>query len=186
MKRVVALLIALPAAGCSSTDSALKPSPDRPAIVTQCPRYTALKPSPDRSAVIYAIPQAQAFAMARQAIRTSASSYADYVSIDEHVGHLRGYNVLAENLIAHRFRQQLYVMPVAGAAASGQEIDGFRFEIGSRGPWVLRGSPLQGAVQDCLLASTLEAALDATGSAAIVTHLRTRPFVEGGAKASLR
>ena len=176
MKRNAAFLIALSVAGCSTQHRALYAASDRAEVVAACPQYSPLKPSADRPAVIYAIPQAQAFAMARQAIRSAASGYADYVSIDEHVGHLRGYNVLAENLIARRFRQQLYVIPVAGAAASGQEIDGFRFEIGNRGPWVLWGSPFQEAVQDCVLASTLEAALDATGTAATVTNLHGRPW----------
>lgn len=177
MKPVAALLIALSVAGCSTHHSALYAASDRPEIVAACPHYSPLKPRPDRPAVIYTIPQAQAFAMARQAIRSAASGYADSVSIDEHIGHLRGYNVLAENLIAYRFREQLYVIPVAGATAGGQEIDGFRFEIGTRGLWVLMGgSPFQGAVQDCLLASTLEAALDATGTAVTVTNLRGRPW----------
>jgi hypothetical protein len=114
MKRAARFLIALLVAGCST-------------------QHSALNPSPGSSAVIYAIPQSQAFAIARGAILSAARHCgADDVHIDEisRGDGLRGYEADYDSWF-YRFHipRSLYVVPAAGTAASGQRIDGFRFEI---------------------------------------------------------
>jgi hypothetical protein len=75
------------------------------------------------------------------------------------------------------FTQNLYVIPVAGIGAGGQEIDGFRFLITGAGPDVGYAF-LRGAGQDSSLAKTLNAALDSTGATSLVTNVRIRPYAE--------
>jgi hypothetical protein len=76
--------------------------------------------------------------------------------------------------------RHLYVVPTAGIAASGQQIDGFRFEItfyygGGRAVY----PRLPGGGCEKTLISALHAALEATGTATSVTSLETRPHGEG-------
>jgi hypothetical protein len=153
-----------------------------------------LEPSPDTPAVIYAIPQSQALAIAREAIRSAAGRCgvaADEVRIGDvrlrggGIGRsVRGYWA-TYRLDDTRFYllRQLYILPAAGTAGSGQQIDGFRFEITN---WIRSGSAAgPGAAwgADCekALASSLQTALDATGTATTVTSLRLRPHGEGRA-----
>jgi hypothetical protein len=75
------------------------------------------------------------------------------------------------------FTQNLYVIPVAGVGAGGQEIDGFRFLITGAGP-VAGYAFLRGAEQDSSLAKTLNAALDSTGTTSLVTNVWIRPYAE--------
>jgi hypothetical protein len=162
MKRAARLLIALLVAGCST-------------------QHSALNPNPDNSAVIYAIPQSQAFAIARGAIQSAALRCgADDVHIDKisRGDGLRGYEADYDSLFYSFFvTQRLYVVQAAGIAVSGQQIDGFRFEIP---PLVLqRGGAFPGGECKKILISALDTALEATGTATSVTSLETRPFGEG-------
>jgi hypothetical protein len=153
------------------------------------PQQTALAPSPETPAVIYAIPQAQAFAMARQAIQSAAAGCdTAEVNISEASrgggigGSIRGYEAVYRGE-TRRFmlRRWLYVIPAAGITASGQPVDGFRFEITYdllKNPGSIAGP---GAACEKVLAGTLQTALDATGTAATVTGLRLRPYGEGRA-----
>jgi hypothetical protein len=77
----------------------------------------------------------------------------------------------------HTFTQNLYVIPVAGVGAGGQEINGFRFLITGAGP-VVGYAFVRAAAQDTSLAKTLNAALDSTGTTSLVTNLRIRPYDE--------
>jgi hypothetical protein len=166
MKRAARLLIALLVAGCST-------------------QHSALNPSPDSSAVIYAIPQSQAFAIARGAIQSAALRCgADYVHIDKisRGDGLRGYQAEYRSWFYRFFiPRRLYVVPAAGIAASGEQIDGFRFEITY---YYYRGlrdvNPrLPGGGCEKTLISALLAASEATGTATSVTSLETRPYGEG-------
>lgn len=154
MKHGAALLIALSAAGCSTQHPSLKQSPDRPAV-------------------IYAVPQSKAFAVARASVMSAAERCgADGVHIDLASGPLQGYSVLYSS-VHYRFVYALHldVIPAAGTGDSGQAVDGFRFGIStSYWPLIVRGP--EGQACDKSLASTLQAALDATGTATLVTNLR--------------
>ena len=166
MKRAARFLIALIIAGCSTQHSALKPSPDGPEV-------------------IYAIPQSQAFAIARGAILSAAPRCgADDVHIDKisRGDGLRGYEADYRSSF-YRFYvpRRLYVVPAAGIAASGQHIDGFRFEITYYYYRGLRAvnTRLPGGGCEQTLTSGLVAALQATGTATSVTSLQTRRYGEG-------
>lgn len=171
MKRAVRLFIALSVAGCATQHSALEPSPDRPAV-------------------IYAIPQSQAFAIARDAILSAAPRCgADGVQIDEisRGDGIRGYEADYDSVFYRFFiLRRLYVIPTAGIAASGQQIDGFRFEIiyyPFRG-WRPMYNRLPGGGCEKILASALLAALDATATATSVTSSAIRPYGEAPGRSS--
>jgi hypothetical protein len=163
MKRAARFLIALLVAGCSTQHAALNPSPDGPEV-------------------IYAIPQSQAFAIAHGAILSAAPRCgADDVHIDKisRGDGLRGYEAGYDSWF-YRFYipRRLYVVPAAGIAASGQQIDGFRFEITYYYYRGLRAvnARLPGGGCEKTLISALLAALQATGTATSVTSLETRPY----------
>jgi hypothetical protein len=172
---LIAGLVSCVMAGCESANSALKPSPDGPEV-------------------IYAVPQSQAFAIAREAILSSASPCgADGVQIKEisRGDGMRGYEADYEGLFYRFFiLRNLYVIPTAGIGASGQQIDGFRFEMsyfsyrGWRRGWMPVQNRLPGGGCEKTLASALLAALGATGTATSVTSLETRPYGEGRGRSS--
>lgn len=157
------LLVPLLVAGCATPHSAPKPNPDSPEI-------------------IYAIPQSQAFAIARGAILSAAQRCgATDVHIDKISGGdgLRGYEADYDSLFyGFYIPRRLYVVPAAGIAASGQQIEGFRFEINRRLPAVYPRSSGGGGCDETLI-SALLAALETTGTATSVTSLETRPYGEG-------
>jgi hypothetical protein len=166
MKRAARFLTVLLVAGCSTQHSALNPNPDSPAV-------------------IYAIPQSQAFAIARGAIQSAAPLCgADYLHIDK-IGRgdgLRGYEADYTSWFYGSFiPRRLWVVPTAGIEASGQQIDGFRFEITYYYYRGLRAvNPrLPGGGCEKSLISALHTALEATGTATSVTSLETRPYGEG-------
>ncbi len=156
--------------------------------------HSALKPNRDSPEVIYAIPQAQAFAIAREAIVSAAPSCgADGVQIREisRGDGMRGYEADYEGVFYRFFiLRNLYVIPTAGIGASGQQIDGFRFEISyypARG-WMRGWMPVQtrlpGGGCEKTLTGALLAALGATGTATSVTSLAMRPYGEGRDRSS--
>jgi len=163
MKHAARFLIALMVAGCSTQHSALNPNPD----------------SPD---VIYAIPQSQAFSIAHAAILSAASRCgADEVHIDKisRGDGLRGYQAEYRGWFYRFFiPRRLYVVPTAGIAASGEQIDGFRFEITYYYYRGLRAvnTRLPGGGCEKALLGELHAALEATGTATSVTSSATRPY----------
>jgi hypothetical protein len=166
MKRAAGFLITVLVAGCST-------------------QHPAVKPSPESSAVIYAIPQSQAFAIARGAILSAAPRCgASDVHIDKisRGDGIRGYEADYRSWF-YRFYipRRLYVVPTAGTAASGQPIDGFRFEITYyyfRGLRAVNVRLPGGGCEQTLIGDLL-AALQATGTATSVTSLQTRPYGEG-------
>ena len=167
MKRAARFLIALLVTGCATADLAPKPSPD----------------SHDSPEIIYAIPQSQAFAIARGAILSSARRCgADDVHIDKISGGdgREGYEADYDSFFYHfNIPRRLWVVPADGIGASGQQIDGFRFEISYY--WALRAENIRlpgGGCQKTLI-SALHTALEATGTATMVTSLETRPYAEG-------
>jgi hypothetical protein len=168
---IVSLVLLIAVAGCSTHHSALKPSPDTPAV-------------------IYAIPQSQAFAIAREAVLSATTRCgAESVHIDEISrggeiwiqGYEAGYRSSFYRFLVVR---HLYIIPTTGIAGSGQQIDGFRFEITydlfrHPEPWtVFRGQ--RGGCEKTLV-NALQTALDATGTTTTVTNLRVRPYGEGRA-----
>ncbi len=166
MKRAAALLIALSLAGCSTNHSAHRPSLDSPKI-------------------LYVVSQSEAFAMAHQAMESAPRRYTlgeyqvtaihDRDAMDDR---LIGYRLVYHGWSHfHSFTQNLYVVPVTGVAAGGQEINGFRFLITAAGPKVGYAF-VRAAAQDSSLANSLTAALDTTGTTTIVTNLRVRPYDE--------
>ena len=171
MKRAASFLIALIVAGCATPHSGLNPSPDSPAV-------------------IYAIPQSQAFTIAHKAIVSAAPRCgADYLHIDEisRGDGLRGYEADYRSWF-YRFYipRRLWVVPTAGIEASGQEIDGFRFEITY---YYYRGLGaenirLPGGGCEKTLISALHTALESTGTATSVTNSETRPYGEGRDRSS--
>ncbi len=171
MKRAAKLLVALLVVGCSTQHSAVKPSPDNPEV-------------------IYAMPQSQAFAIARGAILSSAPRCgADDVHIDEisRGGGVQGYEADYESWFNRFWMQRhLWIVPTAGIAASGQQTDGFRFEITYRYSKGLRGvyPRLPGGGCERTLIGALHAALEATGTATSVTSLAARPYGEGRDRSS--
>lgn len=75
--------------------------------------------------------------------------------------------------------RRLWVVPAAGTGASGQQIDGFRFELSYY--WALKAENIRlpgGGCQQTLI-SALHTALEATGTATTVTSLESRPYGEG-------
>lgn len=78
------------------------------------------------------------------------------------------------------------ILSSAGIAASGQQIDGFRFEITYRYFRGLRAvyPRLPGGGCEKTLIGALHAALEATGTATSVTSLETRPYGEGRDRSS--
>jgi hypothetical protein len=166
MKRAARLLIALSVTGCATPNLAPKPSPDAPEV-------------------IYAIPQSQAFAIALGAIRSAALRCgADRLHIEKisRGDGFRGYEADYSSWI-YRFYipRRLYVVPAAGIGASGEQIDGFRFEMTYYYYRGLRAMNvrLPGGGCEQTLNSGLLAALQATRTAASVTSLETRPYSEG-------
>jgi hypothetical protein len=147
----VSAALVMAVAGCSTPRSALKPLPDTPAVV-------------------YAIPPSQAFAIARKAIVSAASSCgAESVHVDEisRGDGDRGYEANYRSwLYRSSLVRRLYVIRTSGITQGGQPIDGFRFEITydlyahREAPWPQRC--------ELSLARTLQTALDATGTGAIV------------------
>jgi hypothetical protein len=171
MRRAARILIALIVAGCSTQHSALKPSPDGPEV-------------------IYAIPQSQAFAIAHKAILSAAPRCgADYLHIDKisRGDGLRGYEADYRSWF-YRFYipRRLWVVPTAGIEASGQQIDGFRFEITYYYYRGLRAENIRlpGGGCEKTLISALHTALEATGTAASVTSLEARSYGEGRDRSS--
>jgi len=171
MKRAARFLIALLVAGCSAQHSALKPNPDGPEV-------------------IYAIPQSQAFTIAHKAILSAAPRCgADYLHVDKisRGDGLRGYEADYRSWF-YRFYipRRLWVVPTAGIAESGQQIDGFRFEITYYYYRGLRAENIRlpGGGCEKTLISALHAALEATGTATSVTSLETRTYGEGRDKSS--
>jgi hypothetical protein len=166
MKNTASFLIALSVAGCSTNHSALKPSLDSPKI-------------------IYAVSQSEAFAMAQQAMesaprRDTLGEYQVTAIHDRDAMHDRliGYRLVYHGWSHfHSFTQNLYVVPVTGVAAGGQEIDGFRFLITAAGPKVGYAF-VRGAAQDGSLVKAMNAALDSTGTATLVTNLHRRAYDE--------
>jgi hypothetical protein len=166
MKRAARRLMALLVAGCATPHLAAKPSSGGPEV-------------------IYAIPQSQAFAIALGAIRSAALRCgADYLHIDKisRGDGLRGYEADYSSWF-YRFYipRRLYVVPAAGIGASGQLIDGFRFEITYYYFQGLRAVNLRLPGGGCeeTLTSELLAALQATGTATSVISLETRPYDAG-------
>ena len=163
MKRAARLLIVLIFAGCSTQHSALIPSPDSPEV-------------------IYAIPQSQAFAIARGAIQSAAVRCgADEVHVEKisRGDGLRGYQAEYRGWFYRFFiPRRLYVVPTAGIGASGEQIDGFRFEITYYYYQGLRAvnTRLPGGGCEKALTTELLAALQATGTATSVTSLARRPY----------
>ena len=165
MKRPAALLVALSLAGCS-THSALKPSLDSPKI-------------------IYAVSQAEAFAMAHQAMESAPRRY----TLGEYqVSAIHDRDAMHDRLIGYRlvyhgwshfhsFAQNLYVIPVAGVGEGGQDINGFRYLLTADGP-IVGYAFVRGAAQDRSLVEALNAALESTGTTTLVTSLRRRPYDE--------
>ena len=117
--------------------------------------------------------------MAHQAMASAPrNSMGGEYRIDAIHGQLQGYELIyhGRSYLSH-FEQRLYVIPVAGVGAGGQEINGFRFHIA--GPWSGVGYDfIRAAGQDSSLTRILKAALDSTGSTALVTNLQLRPYVE--------
>lgn len=167
VRHTAGLLIALAAAGCSTSHSARQPGLDSPKI-------------------IYALSQSQAFAMAHQALESAPRRYTlgEYqVSAiherDAAHDRLIGYRLVYHGWYhLHSFAQNLYVIPVAGIGAGGREIDGFRFLLTADGP-IVGYAFVRGAAQDRSLVDTLNAALDSTGTTTPVTSLHRRPFDDG-------
>jgi hypothetical protein len=166
MKRAASFLIGLVVAGCATPNLAPKPSSDGPEV-------------------IYAIPQSQAFAIARGAIQSAAQRCgADYLHVDKisRGDGLRGYEADYGSWF-YRFYipRRLYVVPAAGIAANGQQIDGFRFELAYYYYRGLRAVNIRlpgGGCEETLIGALL-AGLEATGSATSVTSIETRPYGEG-------
>jgi hypothetical protein len=100
---------------------------------------------------------------------------------------IRGYEADYDSWF-YRFYipRRLYVVPAAGIAASGQQIDGFRFEINYYYYRGLRAvnTRLPGGGCENTLISALLASLEATGTATPVTSLETRPYGEGRDRSS--
>lgn len=166
MKRTAAILIAVLVSGCATPNLAPKRSPNVPEV-------------------IYAIPQSQAFAIARGAISSAALRCgADYLHVDKisRGDGVRGYEAGYSSWI-YRFYipRRLYVVPIVGIAANGQQIEGFRFEVTYYYYRGLRAVNIRlpGAGCEQTLNSGLLAALQATGSATSVTSLETRPYDAG-------
>ncbi len=164
MKRAM-FLMALIVSGCATPNVAPKPSPDSPEV-------------------IYAIPESQAFAIARGAIQSAALRCgADLVHVDKisRGGGIRGYEADYSSWI-YRFYipRRLWVVPAAGIGASGQQIDGFRFEMSYYYYRGLRAMNvrLPGGGCEQTLISALLTTLQATGTATSVTNLETRPYGE--------
>jgi hypothetical protein len=156
--------------------------------------HAALKSNPNGPEIIYAIPQSQAFAIAREAILSAAPSCgADGVQIKEirRGDGIRGYEADYDSLFYRFFIQRhLYVIPTAGSGASGQQIDGFRFEITYFGylGWMRGWMPLQtrlpGGGCEKTLAGALLASLSATRTATSVTSVEIRPYGEDRGRSS--
>ena len=166
MKSAATFLIALVVTGCATPNLAPKRSADGPEV-------------------IYAIPQSQAFAIALGAIQSAASRCgADRVHIEKisRGGGIRGYEAEYSSWI-YRFYipRRLWVVPAAGLGASGEQVDGFRFEITYYYYRGLRAVNLRlpGGGCEKTLISGLLAALQATGTATSVTSVENRPYSEG-------
>jgi len=166
MKCTAGFLMALSIAGCSTNRLAPRADVDSPKV-------------------IYAVSQSEAFAMAQQALASApryytAGEYQIDSLHDRDATHdqLIGYRLVYRGWSAfHSFTQNLYVIPVAGVGAGGQEISGFRFLISAAGPKVGYAF-VRASAQDRSLANTLNAALDSTGTTTPVTNLRRRPYDE--------
>jgi hypothetical protein len=120
--------------------------------------HSALKRSPCSSAVIYAIPQSEALALVREATLAVETRY--------------GVSDLAIVEYPPAF-PHVYFIPIAGTAASGQKVTGFRFEV-----WPVARCVRPPCVRPFV--DALQAALDATGTATTVTNFQVRPHGEGG------
>jgi hypothetical protein len=133
------------------------------------------------------MPQSEALATAREAIQSAAAQCGEeHVHIEgiSRAG-IRGYQASYGSWwdipdIWHDFgvQRRLYVIPITGTAESGQQIDGFLFEIIYPTMNMVKG--VWGGCKKTL-DSTLQTALDATGKATAVTSTRLRPYGKGRA-----
>jgi hypothetical protein len=95
---------------------------------------------------------------------------------------VRGYEAGYNSWFYHFYiPRRLYVVPAVGIAASGRQIEGFRFEMTYYYYRGLRAvnTRLPGGGCEKILINGLLAALEATGTATTVTSLETRPYGEG-------
>jgi hypothetical protein len=156
-------------------------------LLTGCATpHSTVNANPDSRGFIYAIPQSEAFTIAREAILSAAPSCgADGVQIKKITrgDGIRGYEAAYGSVFYHFFVQRhLYVVPATGIGASGQPVDGFRFEItyfgylGSMRGWVPVQTGLPGGGCEKTLIEALGASLGKTATATSVTTLKTRPY----------
>jgi hypothetical protein len=120
--------------------------------------HSALKRSSYSSAVIYVIPQSEAWTLVREVSLAVETRY--------------GVNDLA--IVEHPPAfPHVYLIPIAGTAASGQQVTGFRFEV-----WPVARCVRPPCVRPFV--DALQAALDATGTATTVTNFQSAPMARVG------
>lgn len=149
---VAAALMALVAAGCTAST-------------------TLVRRDQGEGQVIYRISEEKAFTVALDA-------YADLLPkqrVDDIVDGLRrGYNA-KQRFALIWYSHRVLVIPAVGTDASGSEVHGYWFDISGSG-----SMPIPGSIKSNELLTRILEALDATGTATVVTNLREDRYETDG------
>ena len=150
---VAAALMALVAAGCTAST-------------------TLVRRDQGEGQVIYRISEEEAFTIVLDAYAVLLPKQ----SVDDIVDGLRrGYNADQRFARLNWYSHRVLVIPAVGTDASGSEVHGYWFDISGRG-----SMPIIGSIKSTELLTRILEALDATGTATVVTNLRQGRYETDG------
>lgn len=148
---VAAMLMALVAAGCTAST-------------------TLARRDQGEGHVIYRVSEEKAFTIALDAYAVLLPKQ----SVDDVVGPRRGYTA-NRRFALHWYSHQILVIPAVGTDASGSEVHGYWFDISGSG-----SMPIRDSIKSKEFLKRILEALDATGTATVVTNLREGRYETDG------
>jgi hypothetical protein len=137
--------------------------------LTACSTHNTTLISRDKGQVIYRLSEEQAFTMVIDAYAWTLPKQ----SLDDITGPRRGYESTWRWGL-DTYSQKTLVVPAVGTDAHGGEVRGYYFEVSGS------GSSGSGRSKNIDLFRRLQAALDASGTAVVVTNLREGSYETDG------
>ena len=132
---------------------------------------TLARPDHGEGQVIYRISEAQAFTIVLDAYAALLPKQ----SMDDIVeGGRRGYNA-DQRFALDWYHHRVLVVPALGTDANGTEVRGYWFEFSGSGSMIVSGR-----IKHDDLVQRIQAELDATGTATVVTNLRDGSYETDG------
>jgi hypothetical protein len=132
---------------------------------------TLVRPDHGDGQVIYRISEEKAFTIALDAYALLLPKQ----SVDDVVdGHRRGYSA-DQRFALDWYTHRVLVIPTVGKDASGQEVQGYWFDISGSG-----SMPISGGAKHKEFVRVIQGALVATGSATVVTTIRDGRYETDG------